>query len=135
MDTASRQARTTMPRATPQVTVDRWSATQTGASWSYKVGQELTVLRGHYPHQPIFPGVYSVESVCQAAERWLSTIRGCRAKLIGINRVRFQLPFMPEEELAGELTGQVTQVRAVISATCFNAGRPALVAKLVYSLE
>jgi 3-hydroxyacyl-[acyl-carrier-protein] dehydratase len=52
------------------------------------------VFRGHYPHQPIFPGVYILEAVVQAVRR-LAHESGASARLECVESLRFQAPLGP----------------------------------------
>ena len=40
-----------------------------------KIGEELDVFRGHYPHFPIFPGVLQLEAAFQAGAILIAKLR------------------------------------------------------------
>lgn len=58
-------------------------------------------LKGHYPGFPIYPGVFTVETVHQAARRAVETGRGpgVRVELAAVRSVRFQAPLLPGDVL------------------------------------
>jgi 3-hydroxyacyl-[acyl-carrier-protein] dehydratase len=60
-------------------------------------------LAGHYPHFTIYPGVFSIETVYQAARAALSRDGGT-AELAGIISVHFKAPLLPGDRLTAELT-------------------------------
>lgn len=56
------------------------------------------IFRGHFPGDPVLPGVYSVESMAQTADiMLLSTPRyaGKVPLFLGINNVRFRQKILP----------------------------------------
>jgi 3-hydroxyacyl-[acyl-carrier-protein] dehydratase len=64
--------------------------------------------RGHFPGEPIFPGVLIAEALAQvAALVFLSAHRdraGSTVYLVGIDKIRFRRPVRPGEELRLEVT-------------------------------
>jgi 3-hydroxyacyl-[acyl-carrier-protein] dehydratase len=60
-------------------------------------------LAGHYPHFTIYPGVFSIETVYQAAREALQR-DGATAELAGIVSVHFKAPLLPGDRLTAELT-------------------------------
>lgn len=63
---------------------------------------EMDVFRGHFPEEPILPGVYSIECMAQAVDILLmSTVRyaGKTPLLLGVDRVSFRKKILPGDTL------------------------------------
>lgn len=52
------------------------------------------VFAGHYPHDPVFPGVLMVEAVVQACRVWADR-HGCRLRLRELGSIRFLAALRP----------------------------------------
>lgn len=66
-------------------------------------------FRGHFPEQPVMPGVLICEALAQAgallAHRSQDGVRpGCVVLLAGLDRVRFRRPVIPGDQLHLEVT-------------------------------
>lgn len=64
----------------------------------FHIDADREIFRGHFPGEPVLPGVYSVESMAQASDiLLLSTPRyaGKTPLLLGINNVRFRQKILP----------------------------------------
>jgi beta-hydroxyacyl-ACP dehydratase FabZ len=62
---------------------------------------------GHFPGEPIMPGVLIIEMMAQAGGLMLLTMeehRGKLAYLAGIERARFRKPVLPGDTLRAEIT-------------------------------
>ena len=57
-------------------------------------------LPGHFPGQPVVPGVVLLDYVLEGAERWLGG--PCRAR--SLSTVKFTSPLLPEQHATVELT-------------------------------
>ncbi|NHC16048.1 3-hydroxyacyl-ACP dehydratase FabZ family protein [Motilibacter deserti] len=81
-------------------------------------------LRGHYPDLTIYPGVFVVESVRQAALRLLEETRPevTSAVLVGIDSVRFTAPFVPGDDLRLRATCTGPDSARRVSATVTKSG-------------
>jgi 3-hydroxyacyl-[acyl-carrier-protein] dehydratase len=79
------------------------------------VSGELAFFCGHYPNFPIFPGVFVIESVHQAALMY-SAARIGNVWLREIRSVRFRHPVLPDDWLACDCAvardGDTVTVRA-----------------------
>lgn len=63
---------------------------------------EMDIFRGHFPEEPILPGVYSIECMAQAVDILLmSTVRyaGKTPLLLGVDRVSFRKKILPGDTL------------------------------------
>lgn len=94
----------------------------------FKVDDSVKVLEGHFPGNPILPGVVQVEMMAQAAS-FLATY--CRPEgnnsvevaLLGIDSARFRKPINPPMDL--EIHATLTKVRGPIQmydCSIFNNG-------------
>ncbi len=69
---------------------------------------EMVIFRGHFPEEPILPGVYSIECMAQAVDILLmSTVRyaGKTPLLLGVDKVSFRKKILP---------GDILEIRANI---------------------
>jgi len=80
------------------------------------------IFRGHFPEEPMLPGVYTVECMAQAADiLLLSTERyaGLKPLFIGIDHVRFPRKIFPDDTL--EIHAELTYERVEKAiATCVS---------------
>ena len=63
---------------------------------------EMDIFRGHFPEEPILPGVYSIECMAQAVDILLmSTVRyaGKTPLLLGVDKVSFRKKILPRDTL------------------------------------
>lgn len=65
------------------------------------IGNDHPALAGHFPDNPIVPGVLILEEVVLAAEQW----RG-RVRLKSVASVKFSAPLRPGNEFSIELNEQ-----------------------------
>lgn len=89
----------------------------------FHVPEDMDVFRGHFPGDPMLPGVYSVEAMAQAADILLLTLERYRGKaplFLGIGRTSFRRPIRPGDDLVirAELVSERVE-KAV--ATCSAA--------------
>ena len=86
----------------------------------FYVDPAMDVFRGHFPGAPVFPGVYTVESMAQTADILLLSMERYRNKtplFIGIDKVKFKGKIAPGDtiEVHAKLTAE-RQDKAI--ATC-----------------
>lgn len=63
---------------------------------------EMDIFRGHFPEEPILPGVYSIECMAQAVDILLmSTVRyaGKTPLLLSVDKVSFRKKILPGDTL------------------------------------
>jgi 3-hydroxyacyl-[acyl-carrier-protein] dehydratase len=58
-----------------------------------RIAADHPALPGHFPGQPIVPGVVLLDCVLQAAERWLQR----PLHVTGLPNVKFTAPLLPEQ--------------------------------------
>ena len=69
---------------------------------AFFVSPEMDIFRGHFPEEPILPGVYSIECMAQAVDILLmSTVRyaGKTPLLLGVDKVSFRKKILPGDTL------------------------------------
>lgn len=65
-----------------------------------RVGSDHPSLPGHFPGQPVVPGVLLLDCVIQAAEAWM----GGPLRVTSLPQVKFLAPLLPEQEAELELS-------------------------------
>src|ERR1044072_1501535 len=72
-----------------------------------RMGADHPSLAGHFPGNPIVPGVVLLDHVQQAASRWL----GYAVKVIAVPQAKFVQPLLPEQSARIELRLTGTELR------------------------
>lgn len=89
----------------------------------FKVTHDLEILAGHFPNNPVLPGVVQVEMMAQAAsmlfvltEDNLKDIK-VDVALVGIDKAKFRHPVVPPMDL--KIISKLTRVRGhMVSYDC-----------------
>ena len=95
---------------------------------TFYVDSTREIFKGHFPGEPVLPGVYSVECMAQTADiLLLSTPRyaGKTPLFLGINNVRFLKKILPGDtiEIRAELLSERPEKAiATCTAKIFNHG-------------
>jgi len=76
-----------------------------------RIAQSHPALAGHFPGQPIVPGVVLLDQVLAAAQRWL----GRSVRLRTLRQAKFVAPLLPEQESQIELKLQDSELRFSIT--------------------
>lgn len=69
---------------------------------TFYVNENMDIFRGHFPNDPIFPGVYAVESATQATSLMVISMEKYKNKtpiFMGINHVSFKSKILPGDNL------------------------------------
>ena len=93
-----------LPHREPMLLVDTVSHLEPLKSIEaqYHIAPELDIFRGHFPGEPVFPGVLSVECMAQAVDIMVMTAPQYAGKtplFLGINNVRFTKKIQPGDTL------------------------------------
>lgn len=76
-----------------------------------RIPQSHPALPGHFPGQPIVPGVLLLDRVLAAAQHWL----GCEVRLQVLQQAKFVAPLLPEQDSQIELKLQGSELRFAIT--------------------
>ena len=91
--------------------LDRHAATPDGCRAVFSFGKDLEVFAGHFPGQPIVPGIYLIEAVRLAAERSLGTAVRIRT----VTDAKFSAIVRPEVEVIVDLALEGLECRATLN--------------------
>ena len=119
-----------LPHREPMLLVDSVEELIPGASavTTFYVDPAWEIFRGHFPQEPVLPGVYSVECMAQAADVLLLIDERYRGKLplfIGIDNVRFRSKIRPGDTIEVHVKIKEEKAEKAIvtcSAEVFDAG-------------
>ena len=123
-----------IPHRDPMLLVDRVEDLDPGASITaaFFVDPGREIFAGHFPGEPVLPGVYSVECMAQTADILLLSTERYAGKVplfLGINNVRFLRKILPGDTL--EIRAKLASERpekaiATCSAEIYNRGELAV---------
>jgi len=119
-----------IPHRDPMLLVDTVEALEPGVqiTTTFHVSAEREIFKGHFPSDPVLPGVYSVECMAQTADILLLSMElyaGKKPLFLGINNVRFRRKILPGDtvEIHAKLISEVAaKAIAVCSAQIYNHG-------------
>ena len=118
-----------IPHRDPMLLVDTVEALEPGVQiTTFHVSAEREIFKGHFPADPVLPGVYSVECMAQTADILLLSMERYAGKtplFLGINNVRFRRKILPGDtvEIHAKLISEVTEKAiSVCSAQIYNHG-------------
>ena len=92
------------------------------------IAPDREIFRGHFPGEPVLPGVYSVECMAQSADILLLSMERYAGKVplfLGINNVRFLRKILPGDtiEIHARLASErAEKAVATCSAEIYNHG-------------
>ena len=93
-----------IPHRDPMLLIDEVSALVPGESIvaSFWVDPQREIFKGHFPEEPVLPGVYTVEATAQAADILLMSKPVYAGKIplfLGINNVKFRKKIVPGDTI------------------------------------
>ncbi len=93
-----------LPHRPPMLFIDEVSSLSPGEeiTASYHVPPDLPAFEGHFPGEPVLPGVYAVEAGAQAADLLLLSLERHQGKIplfMGIRRANFRKKILPGDRL------------------------------------
>lgn len=99
-----------LPHRDPMLLLSNVTALESGKSIiaDFYLDPSREIFEGHFPSEPMLPGVYTVECMAQAADVLLLTTERYKGKVplfLGINNVRFTNKIFPGDtiEIRAEL--------------------------------
>lgn len=132
-----------IPHRDPMLLVTTVEELDPGASIvaTFRADPARDIFRGHFPEDPVLPGVYTVESMAQAADiLLLSTERyaGKTPLFLGIDKVRFRRKILPGDTI--ELHVRLTSERhekaiATCAAEVYNHGELAVTGDVTLAMR
>lgn len=96
---------------------------------TFYIDPQRDIFRGHFPQEPVLPGVYSVECMAQTADILLLSMPCYQGKLplfLGIDKVRFRRKLLPGDTI--EIVARLSAHRpekaiATCTAEIFSGGQ------------
>lgn len=117
-----KQVQEIIPHRDPMLLIDEVQELIPGESIraTFYVDGAREIFKGHFPGDPVLPGVYTVESTAQATDLILMTKPEYAGKVplfLGINNARFRKKIVPGDTM--EIRAQMFKERAEKAiATC-----------------
>ena len=85
-----------LPHREPMLLLDEAELNEAGESVGrYTVRGDEFFLQGHFPGNPIVPGVIQCEMIAQAAVLLISDAKDATPMYTGLNNVKFKNPLLP----------------------------------------
>ena len=88
----------------------------------FHIPDDMAIFQGHFPGDPIYPGVYSIESMAQAANLMLMTLDRYKGKtplLYKVNQAVFRAQIKPGDTVILEAeVVQESKQKGIITSRC-----------------
>lgn len=130
MKMSKEQIKEIIPHRDPMLLIDEIVEMEQGEVIKTKffIDPDREIFKGHFPGEPVFPGVYTVECMAQTADVLLLSMdryKGTTPFFIGINNVKFMRKIQPGDTV--EIVARITVERidkgiATCWAEVFNKG-------------
>ena len=108
---------------------------------TFWVDPDREIFKGHFPGEPVLPGVYSVECLAQTADILLLSMERYAGKVplfLGINNVRFLRKILPGDtiEIHAKLASErVEKAIATCAAEIYNHGELAATGEVTLAMR
>ena len=108
---------------------------------TFYVDPAREIFKGHFPGEPVLPGVYSVECMAQSADILLLSMERYAGKVplfLGINNVRFLRKILPGDtiEIRARLASErAEKAIATCSAEIYNHGELAAIGDVTLAMR
>lgn len=132
-----------IPHRAPMLLVSTVEELEPGASIAatFFVDPDREIFKGHFPGEPVLPGVYSVECMAQTADILLLSTERYAGKIplfLGINNVRFLKKILPGDtiEIQAKLAAErAEKAIATCSAEVYNHGELAVTGDVTLAMR
>ena len=130
MKLSKEEIKAIIPHRDPMLLVDTVEEMEAGDHivTTFFVDPAREIFKGHFPGEPVLPGVYSVECMAQTADILLLSAERYAGKIplfLGINNVRFLKKILPGDTIeihAKMASERVEKAIATCSAEVYNHG-------------
>lgn len=138
-----RQVMAVIPHRDPMLLIDTVSELEPGRRIvaSLWIDPAREIFRGHFPGDPVLPGVYTVEATAQATDLILMTkpvYAGKTPLFLGINHVKFLKKILPGDtlEIQAEMLNERPE-KAIATCRCavYTAGELAAVSEVTIAMR
>lgn len=120
-----------LPHREPMLLLDEVNINENGeAVGKYTVKGDEFFLQGHFPGNPIVPGVIQCEMIAQTAVALIPDSKGATPMYTGLNNVKFKNPLLP-----GDMAVMTVSLTARRGIFCFAKGKLEANGKLCTSAE
>ena len=120
-----------LPHREPMLLLDEAELNEAGESvGKYTVKGDEFFLQGHFPGNPIVPGVIQCEMIAQTAVALIPDVHDSLPMYTGLNNVKFKNPLLPGDTAV--MTVSLTARRGIF---CFAKGKLEANGKLCTSAE
>ena len=119
-----------LPHREPMLLLDEVVVEDGRAIGKYTVRGDEFFLQGHFPGNPIVPGVIQCEMIAQTAVALLPDCKGKTPLYTGLNNVKFKNPLLP-----GDTAVMTVELTARKGVFCFAKGKLGANGKLCTSAE
>ncbi len=119
-----------LPHREPMLLLDEVVVEDGRAIGKYAVRGDEFFLQGHFPGNPIVPGVIQCEMIAQTAVALLPDCKGKTPLYTGLNNVKFKNPLLP-----GDTAVMTVELTARKGVFCFAKGKLEANGKLCTSAE
>ena len=94
-----------LPHREPMLLLDEVTVEGEKAIGKYTVKGDEFFLQGHFPGNPIVPGVIQCEMIAQTAVALLPDCKGKTPLYTGLNNVKFKNPLLPGDPAVKQSAG------------------------------
>ena len=120
-----------LPHREPMLLIEEVDVNEQGeAVGKYTVKGDEFFLQGHFPGNPIVPGVIQCEMIAQTAVALIPDVHDSLPMYTGLNNVKFKNPLLPGDTAV--MTVSLTARRGIF---CFAKGKLEANGKLCTSAE
>lgn len=120
-----------LPHREPMLLIEEVDINENGeAVGKYTVKGDEFFLQGHFPGNPIVPGVIQCEMIAQTAVALIPDVHDSLPMYTGLNNVKFKNPLLPGDTAV--MTVSLTARRGIF---CFAKGKLEANGKLCTSAE